>query len=384
MNTAMTITSPNRSTPTLPCEIADRMSFDTLRYAMVWEDIDLLYRGLQITPDDDVLSITSAGDNVLGLLLKNPRSITAIDLNPCQNALLELKLAAIQVLSYDDFLTLLGVRPGTDPLDLYAACLPLLPPYARHYWDANTAVLTQGIIRQGRLERYIRGWQEAVLHKVLTPAEVTSCFARNDPQAQGSLFEQVFDNTPMQQAFQWYFGTHMMARHGRDAAQFAYVEIDAGMYFYQRFKYAFTHLPLRENFYLAYFMTGDFLDLEHVHPYLQRANFDLLKARVDRIQVVTASMESFLSSCADRTFSKANLSNMMEYLSPAHFATLLTQLHRVFRKGGRLAYWSLLVDRTRPAALNHRYRSHTNLAHQLWRQDRSWFYRSFHLEEVVS
>ena len=67
-------------------EIKNKMTFDILRYSVVWEDIELLYRGLEVTPNDSILSITSAGDNVLNLLLKEPKSITAIDLNATQNA----------------------------------------------------------------------------------------------------------------------------------------------------------------------------------------------------------------------------------------------------------------------------------------------------------
>ncbi|MCP4657018.1 MAG: DUF3419 domain-containing protein, partial [bacterium] len=37
----------------------------------------------------------------------------------------------------------------------------------------------------------------------------------------------------------------------------------------------------------------------------------------------------------------------------------------------------------RPAALADRLRSHTELARSLSRRDRAWFYRAFHIEEVL-
>ncbi|MGH2897189.1 MAG: DUF3419 family protein, partial [Solirubrobacteraceae bacterium] len=47
----------------------------TLRYSTVWEDHLLLERGLEPRSGDDLLVIASAGDNVLNLLLHEPRRI---------------------------------------------------------------------------------------------------------------------------------------------------------------------------------------------------------------------------------------------------------------------------------------------------------------------
>ena len=70
----------------------------------------------------------SSGDNVLNLLLDRPKKIrelackkltsnfillassVAIDMSPAQNALLEIKLAAIRHLEYQDYLCLLGEK----------------------------------------------------------------------------------------------------------------------------------------------------------------------------------------------------------------------------------------------------------------------------------
>ena len=71
-----------------------------LRYSSVWEDHLLLEQGLNPRGDDDLLVVASAGDNVLNLLLREPRRITAIDINPAQTALLELKVAAISMLDH--------------------------------------------------------------------------------------------------------------------------------------------------------------------------------------------------------------------------------------------------------------------------------------------
>ena len=59
------------------------------------------HRLLKIRSDDVVLCVTSAGDNVMDYLLEaKPSRIHAVDLNPNQNHLLELKIAAFQSLPY--------------------------------------------------------------------------------------------------------------------------------------------------------------------------------------------------------------------------------------------------------------------------------------------
>jgi S-adenosylmethionine-diacylglycerol 3-amino-3-carboxypropyl transferase len=358
------------------------MRFDSLRYSSVWEDIDLLYRGLSIGPGDDVLSITSAGDNVLGLLLEEPRTVTAIDLNPCQTAVLTLKLAAIRSLDYERFIGLIGVRPHADRWGLYQACRDHLQPADRAFWDEERPAIEAGIDGAGRLDRYLAAWHDAVLHKYMSPDRVAAAFELDDLDEQQRLYRDHFENEAFERGFTWYFGEEMMGRSGRDPAQFAHVEEDAGAHFLRRFRYAFTQLPLRGNFYLERFMTGTTASLERAHPYLQPANFDRLRHLTDRVRPVTDELEAFAGRCEPGALSKANLSDIFEYASPGHTARLFEALHRVFRPGGRIAYWSLLVDRSRPADLDPLFVSDAAEADALWRRDRSWFYRSFHLEEV--
>ncbi|KAL8714977.1 MAG: hypothetical protein Q9225_006462 [Loekoesia sp. 1 TL-2023] len=78
-------------------------------YAFTWEDPRVDQRLLQIRDDDTILCLTSAGDNLLEYLITaNPRRIHAVDLNPNQNHLLELKVAAFQALPYVDIWKMFG------------------------------------------------------------------------------------------------------------------------------------------------------------------------------------------------------------------------------------------------------------------------------------
>ncbi|QDS75241.1 hypothetical protein FKW77_000464 [Venturia effusa] len=81
---------------------------DEYIYAFTWEDSRVDSRILKITPDDVILAITSAGDNILHYAENRPKRIHAVDLNPTQNHLLELKLAAFTALPHSEVWALFG------------------------------------------------------------------------------------------------------------------------------------------------------------------------------------------------------------------------------------------------------------------------------------
>ncbi|EMG45621.1 ubiE Ubiquinone/menaquinone biosynthesis C-methyltransferase UbiE [Candida maltosa Xu316] len=79
-------------------------------YAFTWEDPREDHKLLNFSNDDTVLAITSAGDNILSYasLPNPPKRIHAVDLNPCQNHLLELKLASFRCLSQEQIWAMFG------------------------------------------------------------------------------------------------------------------------------------------------------------------------------------------------------------------------------------------------------------------------------------
>jgi ubiquinone/menaquinone biosynthesis C-methylase UbiE len=72
-------------------------------YNVTWEDCRIDVENLKITSEDNILTISSAGDNVLDYLIENPNQIVVADINIRQLYLLELKLVCIKYLLYDEF-----------------------------------------------------------------------------------------------------------------------------------------------------------------------------------------------------------------------------------------------------------------------------------------
>ncbi|EFW13768.1 hypothetical protein D8B26_003703 [Coccidioides posadasii str. Silveira] len=112
-------------------------------YAFTWEDPRVDHRLLRISSDDVILAISSAGDNILDYLQYSPRKIHAVDLNPSQNHLLELKVASFTALSYLDVWKIFGEgkHPHFRELLLFKLS-PHLSSQAFQFWLDHCNVFT--------------------------------------------------------------------------------------------------------------------------------------------------------------------------------------------------------------------------------------------------
>ncbi len=81
---------------------------NNLVYNTCWEDPRLDRVAMELGPNDTVMVITSAGCNSLDYVLDAPARVYAVDLNPLQNALLDLKIACIKTLNFEAFFSVFG------------------------------------------------------------------------------------------------------------------------------------------------------------------------------------------------------------------------------------------------------------------------------------
>lgn len=138
--------------------------FRTFIYAFTWEDPMEDMKHLNLTKDDSILVISSAGDNALHYAIEaGPRRIHCVDMNPCQGHLVELKLAAIRALSHKEFFALFGDGKFPDfrrVLDEKLA--PWLSSAAYQFWSTN-----ENAFRDSFYMRGYSGWALRVTKWVL-------------------------------------------------------------------------------------------------------------------------------------------------------------------------------------------------------------------------
>jgi S-adenosylmethionine-diacylglycerol 3-amino-3-carboxypropyl transferase len=111
---------------------------NNLVYNTCWEDPRLDREALQIGPSDAILVITSAGCNALDYALCGPGHVYAVDMNPRQNALLDLKMAGIRGLEFEEFFRMFGEGHLPGARRIYHDKLRRsLPDWSRNWWDTK-------------------------------------------------------------------------------------------------------------------------------------------------------------------------------------------------------------------------------------------------------
>lgn len=362
--------------------VSDSVLAKGISYAQCWEDPAVLLDALRVGPEDDVLSITSAGDNSFALAIAGARSVTAIDLSFPQTALAELKLAAARHLPVQSVRSALGFGDFGRRVWFYHFLRDGLSEGARAYWDAHEPVIREGIVNGGRFERYLATFRTRVLPLVHGRRAIDGMLACRTLEEQRAFFEERWDTWRWRALFRLFFSRAVMARTGRSPEQFAQVEGAVADRFLERARHALTDLPVDRNFFVQWMLGGGFRDLEQAHPYLSTEGHAALKAAADRVRLVHASLEEFLEKVPPGSFSAFNYSNLFEYVPAAHHRRLLELTIRAARPGARVAYWNLLVDRHRPPELADRLERREDEAAALLSRDRAFVYGGFQLEVV--
>jgi S-adenosylmethionine-diacylglycerol 3-amino-3-carboxypropyl transferase len=364
---------------------AESAPHEDVRYSQVWEDHALLSGALSdVAADGTVLSLASAGDNVLALLLapKPPARVVAVDVSPAQTALFELKLAAIRSLAEaHEVAGFLGARSSGERVRVYATLREALTPDARAYWDERPETIEAGVIGCGLLDRYILGFVRTYMRALVDAGALDAFLASSDIEAQRTRFSTSV--SAIEPAVREFYGRAGLQGRARDETQFAHVsEQDVGGVFWKRFEAVCSSVPARGNFYLEYLLTGGYRDLALGPPYLRAESFELLRARIDRITLVRTELGAWLRTAAPESLDAANLSDVFEYLSSEQSTALLTALASRLRRGGRIAYWNLFVSRD-ASSYTDAFAPVAGLGERLFAADRVPFYGAFRVDERV-
>ena len=324
------------SAPGLRSVVQERPVFSRIVYSQCWENPVVAAEGLHLGPEDDLLCLTSAGDNVMALSLRQPRSIIAIDFSAAQNALLELKLAALRKLSWYEYVAFLGARPSFDRVSVYRDKLRgELRDEVRAYFDGQEPQLARGIIHAGRFQRYLSLFRTVMLPLVHGRAVVEEAMTISDRDARDQYYRRVWDNKRWRILFTTFFGRAVMARLGRDPAFFKYVDRkNIGAIFLERARRALVESAPLDNHFLQYAMLGRYPDLERGPLYLRESNFAPLRRSTEHIKIVRSDLESALGTLAPGALSeRCTCRTCSSGSAPGHHETMMRAIVRATRPG---------------------------------------------------
>ncbi len=351
---------------------------DYIRYANCWEDADILLEGLDIIPGDRVLSIGSAGDNSFSLLTQSPELVVAVDINPVQLKLIELKKAAFRTLEYEEFIAFLGFTETSERLALYSKVREALSDEACTFWDQRKTELESGIIHAGKFERYFQRFRTKILPLVHTRKRVNGLFAEKTAAEQKQFFDTKWNRLRWRLLFRIFFSKFVMGRLGRDPAFLKEVEVPVSEFILEQARKHLAGTQAQCNYFLHYIMKGQFAPgLPH---YARKEHFETIRANLDRLHIFEGLAEDAFREYD--SFTKFNLSNIFEYMNRELFTEVVRSLVDHGTTGARYAYWNLMVPR-KMHEVNEEISYEAELSAKLHSEDKGFFYGGFHINVKV-
>jgi len=376
-----------------------------LVYNTCWEDPRLDREALNLKPDDTVAMITSAGCNALDYALLGPRRIHAIDLNHRQNALLELKIAGIRRLEFDDFFALFGHGASKKAEELYRTALRSeLSQASRRYWDRHASVFSG----MRRPSFYFFGASGALAYGINTyidrVAKIRSAIEEflHAPSLadQQRIYADKLHDLFWSGFMRWVAGRDLtLSLMGVPRPQRLQVDrtYPGGIarFIEDSIEAVFTQLPFQDNYFWRVYLTGRY-SKECCPEYLKEENFARLKGGlVDVIQLSTGSLLDFLLHGTER-ISRFVLLDHMDWLSTHRHAVLRKQWQALFdrahaqtrilfRSGGLTVDYVDPISVTRDGTtrpLGEWLRYDRDLASRLHSKDRVHTYGSFYIADL--
>lgn len=351
-----------------------------IRYAQSWEDPATVVAGLEADATTDVLAIASGGDNCFALLLAGARSVMAVDMNPAQIALVELKARAIEGLPYAECMRFIGAQEGDDNAGeqrarTYAQLRTSLSDFARAYWDRRPADIAAGVLHRGKFERYFALFRRRFLPLMQSREAVRLLLGAADRDEQRRLYDALWNNRRWRAFFRVFFSKLLLGRLGRERAFFAQVRLEGvAAELLRRTERGLTAVSTADNYFVEYILTGGWRDTARAHPWMRPEAYALLRELLPRLQCRVGKMEE----CRPRnsaSFGAFYCSDIFEYMHADAAAVAMASLRAIAAPAARLIYYTLFVPRAFPGILS----EEKAAAEDLFSRDRTFFYGSVHV-----
>lgn len=372
-------------------------AFRGLVYAQIWEDPEVDMEALQIRPDSRMICIASGGCNVLSYLVADPAAITAVDLNTAHIALNKLKLASARHLpDYAHFRRFFAEADNEANIAAYRTfAAPHLDEQTRRYWEGRDLMFRRRIggFRSGIYKRGLLGGFIGVAHLLakLYRVDLRTILAAETIEEQRRVFEEQLSPVFDRKFVRWLtdqpaslFGL------GIPPAQFEALAGDQPMaeVLRRRLEKLACDFAISDNYFAwqafgrGYGRTPEC----PLPPYLMEGNWDKVRTRADRVNVVHANLTEHLRTQPEASLDRYVLLDAQDWMSNEQLDALWGEITRTARPGARVLFRtaaepSLLPGRLDDALLS-RWAYHETPSADYTRRDRSSIYGGVHLYEL--
>lgn len=379
---------------------------NNLVYNTCWEDPRLDRVALDLGPDDTVMVITSAGCNALDYALESPRHVHAVDMNPRQNALLELKIAGVRHLQYEDFFDMFGRGRMKDAVDTYHQVLRnSLSEWSQKYWDRwirffdnhHRPFYYRGT--SGTFAKVMNVYVDRVLH---VREWLDAILDAGSVDEQRHIYDEHLRERFWTRSLKFAMGRNAtLSMVGVPKAQRQQVDddYDGGIVKFVQdcVEAVFARLPLVDNYFWRVYLTGEYTQ-RCCPEYLKPDNFQRLKdGLIDRVTAHTNTVEGFLTATSTPV-SRYVLLDHMDWLSNRFYHLLESEWTAIlrnatpnarflWRSGGLQTEFvdqALVQFEGRQRQVGELLRYDRELASELHGQDRVHTYGSFHIADLAA
>lgn len=358
--------------------LTDRVNFEFIRYANCWEDADILIEGLNPKPDSKILSIASAGDNSFSLLITDPSLVVAVDVNPVQLYLVELKKACIKHFDREDTLSFLGFKESQTRQQQFYQIQSDLSEEAKKYWISNFDLIEKGLIHQGKFEKYFQLFCRKILPWIHNKKNIAELLRKKSGQEQMEFYQNKWNTWRWRLLFKVFFSKTVMGKYGRDPEFLKQVKVKVGDFIFKKAEHQLQSVKAQQNFILQYNLTSSFGT--HYPHYLREENYQRIKGNIEKLVIHLGYAEEAIAKYGK--FDCMNLSNIFEYLDAETFSKVAHELINGSNNHAKLAYWNLMVPRQISQIIPTKASYQEEDSEKLSHDDKGFFYSRFIIDEI--
>jgi S-adenosylmethionine-diacylglycerol 3-amino-3-carboxypropyl transferase len=366
-----------------------------LVYNATWEDPRIDRALLGIGRDSELVAITSAGCNILDMLIDGPARIHAVDINPRQNFLLELKMALIAAGDFADLFQFFGIGSHPRRNEVLRKIESRLSTPAAEFWKRHASMFSPSGLRPSFYWHGTAGlaawsiWRAIGLLRVNLKGLALALFDAADTGEQTEIYNMA-EPVIWRPWMDKFLGSEwLMSLVGVPPAQTRLIDEShpGGLpaYIRDKFRHVMTRVPSRDNYFWRVYTTGSYT-LDCCPNYLRRENQALLAGLLDRISCHTESISGFLRKTPGR-YSHFVLLDHQDWLAWRDPVGLREEWELIFansRPGARILFRSAGLDAAFiPEDIRARLKFHPDLTDPLHPLDRVGTYGSVHLAEVA-
>lgn len=349
--------------------------FSRLNFTFGNEDWNTEQEALNVQPHDRVLCVTGSGDRPLHLLMKECKEIVSVDANPAQTHLLELKIAAMNALSYEDYIAFLGGASTPHRLKHLSQLASHLPKETSHFWDKHSSAISRGILYEGLAERRMKLLAK-ILKVVQGKKRIDRLFSCENLEAQQHFVQHHWDRFIWRAILNIGLRPRMSKILWKDPGLYAHVDssINPGLHLHQRMKVSLNNILARDNFFMSFWLKGH-VEKNAFPPYLTKEGVKVIQPRLKRISAETHDMISYLEKAPSNSFDCFSLSDIISYIDANKYERLMHEVHRTAKPGARFCIREFLSRREIPKNLQPHFKRNLALEQKLEEEDRCFVYR---------